>query len=354
MAKWAKVGAAAVGVTGAMIALCNYNKLFAAKKSGERRTIYVGTRKSPLAMVQTEFVISELRKRHPHLEFEILSQETKGDRILDVPLAKIGDKGLFTSELEARMHNHEIDIAVHSCKDLMTTLTPGLCIGAYLERHPREDVFIVKRSHQGRYKSISDLPAGSVIGTSSLRRRAMLAHKHPGLIFKDIRGNIGTRLARLDDEANGYDATILAHAGLLRMESTEYSSRITQVLKEEEYMYAVAQGILAVECREDDKWLLETVLGPLNHKDTQHEAEAERGLLRGLEGGCHVPLSCRCTRENGRILLEGAVLALDGTECVRDSFSGSENAATAIGHELSHRLSTQGGKELLERLHTDK
>ena len=179
-----------------------------------------------------------------------------------------GDKGLFTKELEDKMHSGAIDIAVHSCKDLQTTLPDGLCIGAFLEREPKEDVFIARLDTVGTVKSLLDLAPGSVIGTSSLRRRAVLANRHPHLTFKDIRGNIGTRLAKLDDPANGYDGTILAHAGLLRMNDPVYSSRVTQVLDEAVYMYAVAQGILAVECRADDVWMREAVLSHIAHAQT--------------------------------------------------------------------------------------
>ena len=304
-------------------------------------------------MVQTHYVIAQLSKARPDLTFEIISTETKGDKVLDKPLAKIGDKGLFTQELEVKMYDEEIDIAVHSCKDLQTTLPDGLCIGAYLERHPREDVFIARKDLQGTVRSVKDLPAGAVVGTSSLRRRAMLAHKHPHLVFKDIRGNIGTRLAKLDNKENGYDATILAHAGLLRMESEEYSSRITEVLAEDEYMYAVAQGVLAIECRTDDAWIRNQVLSLLNHTPTQHDAEAERGLLRGLEGGCHVPLSARCKRvgDGATIRLDGAVLSLDGSQCISDSIEGPATDATQLGETLASNLATSGARELLQALH---
>eukprot|EP01061_Rhynchopus_euleeides_P026986 TRINITY_DN43948_c0_g1_i1.p1 TRINITY_DN43948_c0_g1~~TRINITY_DN43948_c0_g1_i1.p1 ORF type:complete len:371 (+),score=156.93 TRINITY_DN43948_c0_g1_i1:32-1114(+) len=352
--RWVQLGLTALGATGALLVVVNWGKCHKSKNDA-RPVIRVGTRKSPLAMVQTRFVIAELKKHLPNVEFEILEQSTKGDEILDKPLAKIGDKGLFTSELEAKMHSGAIDIAVHSCKDLQTTLPDGLCIGAFLERHPREDVFIVNKSLQGRVRSVAELPPGSVVGTSSLRRRAMLAHKHPHLTFKDIRGNIGTRLGKLDNPDNGYDATILAHAGLLRMDTEEYTSRLTQVLDESEYMYAVAQGVLAVECRAEDRWILDDVLSHINHKPTQQEAEAERGLLRGLEGGCHVPLSARCNRSaDGKTLrLDGAVLSLDGRECIEDTLSGPATAATALGHRLAESLCTSGAKTLLQSLHAE-
>eukprot|EP01063_Lacrimia_lanifica_P036598 TRINITY_DN7306_c0_g2_i1.p1 TRINITY_DN7306_c0_g2~~TRINITY_DN7306_c0_g2_i1.p1 ORF type:complete len:332 (+),score=161.76 TRINITY_DN7306_c0_g2_i1:59-1054(+) len=327
----------------------------ASPPTGERKVVNVGTRQSPLALVQTHFVVGKLKAALPDVEFVIQSQETKGDKILNVPLAKIGDKGLFTQELEDKMHDGRIDIAVHSCKDLQTTLPDGLCIGAFLEREPKEDVFIARKDTADTVKCLADLKPGSVVGTSSLRRRAVLANRHPHLTFKDIRGNIGTRLAKLDDVSNGYDGTILAHAGLLRMNEEAYTSRVTQVLKEEEYMYAVAQGILAVECRTGDEWIQKHVLCHLMHEKTRLIAEGERGLLRGLEGGCHVPLAARCIYDGaGEMTLHGAVYSLDGTQEVKDVITGPAAEARALGHALAEKLATGGAREILAKLHADK
>ena len=312
----------------------------------KRDTVRIGSRKSPLAMVQTEFVVARLKEKFPELKYEIIASESKGDKILDVPLAEIGDKGLFTQELEDKMHSGEVDIAVHSCKDLQTKLPEGLIIGSFLERDPKEDVLIAKKD--SGIKTLDDLPAGSVVGTSSLRRRAVLAHFHPTLKFRDIRGNIGTRLAKLDDPANGYDATILAHAGLLRMKDPVYEERITQVLPEEKYMYAVAQGILAVECRSDDEWIKE-ILSSLSHTLTTQVALAERALLRGLEGGCHVPIAVRATcPDSETILVRGAVFSTDGSKIIETSHSGPITESEKVGQVLSQMLLTKGAKELLE------
>eukprot|EP01060_Flectonema_neradi_P020595 TRINITY_DN2810_c0_g1_i5.p1 TRINITY_DN2810_c0_g1~~TRINITY_DN2810_c0_g1_i5.p1 ORF type:complete len:335 (+),score=67.24 TRINITY_DN2810_c0_g1_i5:48-1007(+) len=313
----------------------------------ERDTIKIGTRKSPLAMVQTEFVVARLKEQHPELKYEIIASESKGDKILDKPLAEIGDKGLFTQDLEDKMHSGEVDIAVHSCKDLQTKLPEGLIIGCFLKRDPKEDVLITKK--ESGIKTLDDLPDGSVVGTSSLRRRAVLAHFHPNLKFKDIRGNIGTRLAKLDDDANGYDATILAHAGLLRMNDPRYEERITQVLPEEKYMYAVAQGILAVECRSSDEWV-KKILSSISHELTTQIALAERALLRGLEGGCHVPIAVRVTcPEDDKIKVSGAVFSLNGAEKIEASHTGPISESEKIGHDLSQLLFAKGAKELLEK-----
>ncbi|KAJ9465963.1 Porphobilinogen deaminase [Diplonema papillatum] len=312
-----------------------------------RKIVRVGSRKSPLAMVQTNLVVAKLKEQHPELTFEVVTLETKGDKVLDKALSAIGDKGLFTQELEEKMHSSEIDMAVHSCKDLQSTLPDGLCIGAFLKRDPREDVFVASKRHAG-VKCIDDLPKGAVVGTSSVRRRAVLSHHHPHLQFKDIRGNIGTRLNKLDDDANGYDGTILAHAGLVRMQEEAYSSRITQVLPEEKYMYAVAQGVIAVECRDNDSWLL-GVLDSVQDPDSKTVTLAERALLRGLEGGCHVPLATRALKEGRQLTLHGAVFSVDGTKSVKESMTIDLNdmSATELGRTLSVRMAEKGAKELI-------
>eukprot|EP01064_Diplonema_japonicum_P005132 TRINITY_DN1343_c5_g1_i1.p1 TRINITY_DN1343_c5_g1~~TRINITY_DN1343_c5_g1_i1.p1 ORF type:complete len:325 (+),score=58.34 TRINITY_DN1343_c5_g1_i1:49-1023(+) len=314
----------------------------------KKRVIRVGSRKSPLAMVQTKYVIAQLKEKRPDLDYEILETETKGDKILDKPLVAIGDKGLFTQELENQMYSKEIDFAVHSCKDLQTSLPEGLRIGAFMKRHAKEDVFIAKKGSEA--KSLNDLPPGSVIGTSSLRRRAVLAHHHPGLKFKDIRGNIGTRLNKLDDDENGYDGTILAKAGLERMNEEKYGSRVTQVLSEDKYMYAVAQGILAIECREGDEFIL-SLLSEIGDELTTHVAKAERALLRGLEGGCHVPIAVRSVTSETDITLFGAVYSLDGKQNVSLSGTAPLEESAQLGASLSKQLATGGAREILDNLH---
>eukprot|EP01062_Namystynia_karyoxenos_P062890 TRINITY_DN55749_c0_g1_i1.p1 TRINITY_DN55749_c0_g1~~TRINITY_DN55749_c0_g1_i1.p1 ORF type:complete len:340 (+),score=120.91 TRINITY_DN55749_c0_g1_i1:74-1093(+) len=313
-------------------------------------TVFVVTRKSPLAMQQTNHVVGLLRGLYPEVRWEIAPpKETVGDKQLDKPLAAIGDKGLFTKELEDALHAGTARLAVHSCKDLQTNLPAGLTIGAFLKRDEKEDVLIVRKGLQEKCKTLDDLPAGSVVGTSSLRRRAVLGNLHPQLQFKDIRGNIGTRLRKLDDESNGYSATILAHAGLSRMNTPEYTDRITQVLPEQKYLYAVAQGALAVECRADDVWLLER-LQRINCTRTEQCCRAERSLMRTLEGGCHVPIGVTCQHlPDGRLSLYAKVLNLNGTKSV-DARGESEAAAgDELGARIARELKDKGADALLKK-----
>ena len=310
--------------------------------SSPTRTIRIGSRKSQLALVQTYWVQEQLQLRFPDRTFEIETMATQGDKILDVALAKIGDKGLFTKELEVGMLQHEIDLAVHSLKDLPTQLPKGLVLGVVTERENPADALVVHAKHQD--KQIDTLPDGAIVGTSSLRRLAQLRHHFPHLAFKDIRGNLNTRLSKLD--AGEYDAIILAVAGLQRL---GMSSRIHQVLPDEISLHAVGQGALGIECRADDTEVL-SLLKSIEHVPTRDRALAERAFLRELEGGCQVPIGVNTQLDGDTLTLTGIVISVDGKKLVKDTVTGAANEAEKVGIELAQRLRQQGAQEILEEI----
>lgn len=306
------------------------------------RTIRIGSRKSQLALIQTYWVKEQLQQRFPDCCFEVHTMSTQGDKILDVALAKIGDKGLFTKELEVGMLQNETDFAVHSLKDLPTKLPEGLLLACITERENPADALVVHEKHKD--KQLETLPAGAVVGTSSLRRLAQLRHYFPHLQFKDIRGNLNTRLQKLDE--GGYDALILAVAGLQRLGMGE---RIHQVIPEEISLHAVGQGALGIECRADDVEII-SLLKTIEHPETRDRCYAERAFLRSLEGGCQVPIGVNTRIENGKLTLTGMVASLDGQRLIKDSITGAAENAEQIGIELAHRLRQQGAQEILDEI----
>lgn len=310
--------------------------------SSPPRTIRIGSRKSQLALVQTYWVQEQLQKHFPDRQFEVQTMSTQGDKILDVALSKIGDKGLFTKELELGMIHNEIDLAVHSLKDLPTRLPEGLVLGAVTERENPADALVVHSKHQD--KQIDTLPEGAVIGTSSLRRLAQLRYHFPHLAFKDVRGNLNTRLAKLD--AGEYDALILAAAGLKRL---DMSDRIHQILPSDISLHAVGQGALGIECREDDAEVLE-VLKALEHIPTAQRCYAERAFLRELEGGCQVPIGVNTILEGEQLTLTGIVASVDGQKVVKDTVKGNATEAEQLGNELAQRMRQQGAQEILQEI----
>ncbi|OLP16134.1 hydroxymethylbilane synthase [Leptolyngbya sp. 'hensonii'] len=310
--------------------------------SSPPRPIRIGSRKSQLALVQTHWVQEQLQSHFPNRTFEVHTMSTQGDKILDVALAKIGDKGLFTKELEVGMLNQEIDFAVHSLKDLPTRLPEGLILGAVTERVDPADALVVHAQHQD--KQIDTLPEGAVIGTSSLRRLAQLRHHYPHLAFKDIRGNLNTRLQKLD--AGEYDAIILAVAGLQRLGMAD---RIHQTLPSEVSLHAVGQGALGIECRAEDAEVL-TLLKALEHFPTTQRCYAERAFLRELEGGCQVPIGVNTVLDGDSLTLIGLVASLDGQRLVKDSITGAAADADQLGIALAHRLREQGAQEILDEI----
>ncbi|WP_341526817.1 hydroxymethylbilane synthase [Nostoc sp. UHCC 0302] len=310
--------------------------------SSPARTIRIGTRKSQLALVQTYWVQEQLQKSFPDITFEVHSMSTQGDKILDVALAKIGDKGLFTKELELGMLNQEIDFAVHSLKDLPTNLPEGLTLAAITERENPADALVVHEKYKD--KQIDTLPDGAVIGTSSLRRLAQLRHHFPHFTFKDVRGNLNTRLAKLD--SGEYDALILAAAGLERL---GMSDRIHQILPKEISLHAVGQGALGIECRADDSELI-SLLKAIEHQETRDRCLAERAFLRDLEGGCQVPIGVNTEINGDNLTLTGIVTSVDGQKLVKDTVSGKANNAEALGTELALSLRQQGAQEILAEI----
>ncbi len=304
------------------------------------RVIRIGSRKSQLALIQTYWVQEQLQKAHPERQFEVHTMSTHGDKVLDVALAKIGDKGLFTKELELGMLSQEIDFAVHSLKDLPTRLPKGLTLGAVSARENPADALVVHAKYQDR--QLATLPEGAVIGTSSLRRLAQLRHHCPHLCFKDVRGNLNTRLAKLD--SGEYDGLILAVAGLERLGMAE---RVHQVLPPEISLHAVGQGALGIECRADDTEIL-TLIRAIEHVPSTQRCLAERAFLRSLEGGCQVPIGVHTVLEGDRLTLTGVVVSLDGQTLVKDIVSGFAAEPEALGTELAERLRAQGAQTILD------
>jgi len=289
-----------------------------------RQIIRVGSRKSELALIQTKFVISQLKELHPEIEFEIISMTTMGDRVLDKPLPKIGEKSLFTKDLEVALLSGTVDFIVHSLKDLPTVMEIGTTIGAVLKRDDPRDALVLR--DDCKEFQLDTLPSDSCIGTSSLRRTAQLKRKFPNLRVSDVRGNLNTRLKKLDisratEETTNtnYSGIILALAGIQRM---GWDKRVSQIIDSDVMLYAVGQGALAVECRIGDSHILE-LLEPLHHYETVLQIVAERSFLTRLGGGCSAPVGIRsnvCFKKNV-ISLNGGVWSLDGSEALQYSLS---------------------------------
>lgn len=306
------------------------------------RKIIVGSRKSKLALTQTNWFINELRAAGVPFDFEVKEIVTKGDRILDVQLSKVGGKGLFVKEIEQALLDQEIDFAVHSMKDMPAVLPEGLVIGCIPPREDARDAFISK----GHVK-FADLPAGAVVGTSSLRRSAQLLTLRPDLEIKWIRGNVDTRLGKL--ETDEYDAIILAAAGLKRLGWSE--DVVTEFLTIEQCLPAVAQGSLGIECRADDTELLEQ-LAKLTHAPTWHEAHAERAFLAAMDGGCQVPIAGYAKSVDGHITLTGLVAAPDASVIYKETATGQD--ATLLGQQVAQMLTAQGAYDLIQQVKAEQ
>lgn len=313
--------------------------------SSPPRTIRIGSRKSQLALVQTYWVREQLQKSYPDINFEVHTMSTQGDKILDVALAKIGDKGLFTKELELGMIEKSIDFAVHSLKDLPTKLPEGLTLAAITERENPADAVVFHEQY--KEQTLETLPAGAVIGTSSLRRLAQLRHKFPHFTFKDVRGNLNTRMTKLD--AGEYDALILAVAGLERL---EMSDRIHQILPPDISLHAVGQGALGIECRADDTEVINILKG-IEHPQTRDRCLAERAFLRSLEGGCQVPIGVNTEINDDNLTLTGIVASVDGQKLVKNTVTGLAKDAEQLGTQLANILRQQGATEILEAIFTE-
>jgi len=302
--------------------------------------LHIGSRGSKLALVQSEWVRDRLRELHPGLAVEIEVIHTKGDKILDAPLARIGDKGLFTKELEAAILERRVDIAVHSAKDMPTETPEGLAIAAFTAREDVRDVFVARAAPSGP-RALADLPAGAVVGTSSLRRRSQLLAARPDLELVDIRGNVETRLRKVEEE--GLAGTILAAAGLVRLGRTRAAAFAFSF---DEMLPAVGQGSLAVETRADDE-AARALLLPLLHEPSAAAVRAERALMHALEGGCQVPIAALGDVDADHLRLRAFVGSLDGADTVRLERSGSAADPEALGRALAADLLAAGADRIL-------
>ena len=299
--------------------------------------IRIATRKSPLAMWQAEYVKQRLEAIHSDLKVELVPMTTKGDVILDTPLAKVGGKGLFVKELEVAMLENRADIAVHSMKDVPVEFPEGLGLQVICEREDPRDAFV-----SGRYKTIDDLPQGAVVGTSSLRRQCQVRAMRPDLQIKELRGNVGTRLAKLDN--GDYDAIILAAAGLKRL---KLEARIASFIEPEVSLPANGQGAVGIECRTDDQ-RVHALLKPLEHEETRMRVLAERAMNTRLEGGCQVPIGAYAEIEGDNLTLRGLVGNPDGSEVIFDTVSGNKAQAVELGEQLADILLSKGAKKILD------
>ncbi len=301
-----------------------------------KAVLKIGTRQSLLALWQSNYIAACLRKQYPECEVILKKIVTKGDRILDVPLAQIGGKGLFTKEIEEELLSGEVDLAVHSLKDMPTVLPEGLCLTVITARANVGDAFV-----SNKYDSFAELPLGAVVGTSSLRRKAQLLAARPDLTIRDLRGNVDTRLRKLDEGL--YDAVILAAAGLERL---GHGDRIKDIIPSDVCLPAVGQGALAIECRTDNAEV-RAMLDFLNDMPTVQATSAERAFLGLVEGGCQVPIGVHADVENENIRIEAIIASLDGKTVLRDCLTGSAADAVALGKKLGKKMLANGGQEIL-------
>ncbi|HGX91834.1 MAG TPA: hydroxymethylbilane synthase [Candidatus Tenderia sp.] len=306
-------------------------------------TIRIATRKSPLAMWQAEYVRDRLMAIHPELNVELLGMTTQGDKILDSPLAKIGGKGLFVKELEQQMLDGGADIAVHSMKDVPVAFPDGLHLAVICEREDPRDAFV-----SNHFQSLDELPQGAKVGTSSMRRQCQLKALRPDLQILDLRGNVNTRLRKLDE--GQYDAIILAAAGLIRL---GFETRITQTMSTGISLPAIGQGAVGIECRSNDE-RINQLIAPLNDSATRTRVLAERAMNNRLEGGCQVPIAGHATLEGDALHLRGLVGSADGEKMIRGERRGPQADAEAMGIELAEELLQNGAAEILNELYGEE
>ncbi len=304
------------------------------------QTLRIATRKSPLAMWQAEHVSRLLRQAHPDLEVELVGMSTQGDKILDTPLAKIGGKGLFVKELEQRMLEGIADIAVHSMKDVPVELPEGLHLAVIMEREDPRDAFV-----SNLYTSFDELPEGAVVGTSSLRRQCQISDRRPDLKIKSLRGNVNTRLRKLDE--GDFDAIILAAAGLKRL---EFEHRITAFLEPEESLPAIGQGAIGIECRIEDE-RINGLIACLHDNETALCVQAERAMNNRLMGGCQVPIAGYAVLNNDKLYMRALVGEPDGSLIIRAELSAPANEAETLGAYLAENLLGQGADQVLKYLY---
>ncbi len=306
-------------------------------------TLRIATRKSPLALWQAEYVKSRLQAINPGLDVELVAMSTRGDKILDAPLAKVGGKGLFVKELERCLLDGEADIAVHSMKDVPMEFPEGLGLSVICEREDPRDAFV-----SNQYASLSELPQGSVVGTSSLRRQCQLMELRPDLNIKWLRGNVQTRLSKLDE--GQYDAIILASAGLIRL---ELEDRIAERISPDVCLPAGGQGAVGIECRTGDENTIELIKA-LHDDATAIRVMAERAMNRRLEGGCQVPIACYAELQEEQIWLRGLVGSPDGKTILQHEVRGDINEPEALGIEVAESLLSQGAKKILDEVYNSQ
>lgn len=305
-------------------------------------TVRIATRKSALALWQAEYVKAQLEHFHPEVNVELVPMTTKGDIILDTPLAKVGGKGLFVKELEVAMLEDRADIAVHSMKDVPVDFPEGLGLETICPREDPRDAFV-----SNTYESLSDLPQGAIVGTSSLRRQCQLKAKRPDLDIRDLRGNVNTRLRKLDE--GQYDAIILAAAGLIRL---EMSKRIAQFIEPEEMLPANGQGAVGIECRTNDD-TIKALLAPLECSATRARVLTERAMNKALEGGCQVPIASYSviSADGKEIYLRGLVGAIDGSEMIESEITGPVDQGEVLGNTLAQELLSRGADKILKAVY---
>lgn len=291
-------------------------------------------------MAQSGWIKEKIEQQYPDLQVELVRIKTKGDKILNSPLSKIGGKGLFVKEIEDALLSKDIDLAVHSIKDVPAELPEGLCLPIFPEREDPRDAFL-----SIEHKSIADMPEGATIGTGSLRRSSQLRHLRPDLDIVSIRGNVDTRLKKM--EKRELEAIILASAGLRRL---GLSDKIRQLLPSDEFIPAIGQGALGIELRRDDDRIY-NLLGFLNHEPTELTVKAERAFLEKLEGGCQVPIGGNGRLQGENIILDGMVAELDGSRIIRDEVKGSKDQPIDIGYALAEKLLISGADEILKRIY---
>ena len=307
--------------------------------SGDPEKVLIGTRGSQLALYQAGSIKTQLEHLYSGLKVELVKIKTTGDKITDVPLAKVGGKGLFVKEIEEALLRGEIDLAVHSMKDVPVTLPAGLHLSAITRREDPRDVLISRKA-----KSFRDLPQGGILGTSSLRRQAQLRHLRPDLRIQPLRGNLDTRLRKLDEGAMA--AIVLAAAGVKRL---GWEDRITEYLDPSVSLPAIGQGALGLECRVEDA-RINALLAPLNHADSSRCVRAERAFLMRLSGGCQVPIAAHARLEGEEILLDGLVAGVEGKRVIRDRIRGHWTKGEAMGIELAERLLSKGAAAILNEI----
>ncbi|WP_409421355.1 hydroxymethylbilane synthase [Pseudaeromonas sp. ZJS20] len=307
------------------------------------QSLRIATRKSPLALWQAEHIRHRLQQLHPQLRVELVPMSTRGDKILDTPLAKVGGKGLFVKELETALLEGRADLAVHSMKDVPVDFPDGLGLTVICAGEDPRDAFV-----SPRFASLDELPQGAVVGTSSLRRQCQLRARRPDLQVRDLRGNVNTRLAKLD--AGEYDAILLAAAGLQRLGMAE---RIRQALPVETSLPANGQGVLAIECRLADRQTL-ALLAPLDDADSRDRVLAERAMNRALQGGCQVPIGAHAVLAGEQLWLRGLVGSPDGSQLLQDEIRGPRQQAEALGETLARRLLEAGADRILAQVYGDR